>query len=255
MTRGRDIQFEAVRNFRDLGGIAVDGGLRVRHGTVYRSGELAKITDSDVAGLVALDIGHVFDLRSLHEREKRPSRHWTREPRRWHGKTLDSGADLQGVLPEMLSAPGGLRGSMIDVYRRLPYEQANSFATIFRAIADNCLPLLLHCAAGKDRTGAFVALLLQILGASPAAVMEDYLASNRYFEEAQRYFLARINQLDVPATTWHPLLRAEREYLVAMQDAIDKQSGGLDGYLRKIGIGPDERAAIRLNMLESDDER
>lgn len=240
---------------RDLGGIPVRGGLRVRRGLVFRSGELTRLSDGDIARLVALGVGLVFDLRSPHERAQRPSRRWPKEPERWHAETGDSGADLPRLLAQMVAGPGGMRGSMIDVYRALPYEQADVFAAIFLAIAKRRMPLLLHCAAGKDRTGAFVALLLQMLGAHAQAVEQDYLASNIHFEKAQRRFLARIDRPEISASTWDPLLRVDPDYLAAMNDAIASRSGGLDAYLARIGIGPTEQAAIRSNMLEKHDER
>jgi protein-tyrosine phosphatase len=143
---------------------------------------------------------------------------------------------------------------MQEVYRKLPYEQAESIGELFRRIANGRLPLVFNCSAGKDRTGVAAALLLCALGIPRATIEEDYLLTNA--------FLPRLIPLlqgepgyghvvrDRPDVAM-PLLRAEPEYLAAMFEAVANREGSVATYLQAVaGISPAELRAVRAELLE-----
>src|SRR3546814_20631016 len=82
-----------------------------------------------------------------------------------------------------------LRAMMLAMYRRLPFEQSESFLAILRALADGDAPLLFHCAAGKDRTGAMAALLLELLGVPRETIVADFVLTDRAFKRNRDRFL------------------------------------------------------------------
>lgn len=245
----RHIKLERANNFRDLGGYPTRFGRPVRWGRVYRSGELTKITDADVARLEALGLRMIYDLRTSTERDRRPSRDWG-SPSRRHRDYIHSGGDLPSLVARTDISPDHLRESMFTLYRSLPFDQADAYRDLFREAASGELPLLFHCAGGKDRTGAFAALLHHVLGVSREDIIADYLLSNDSIEAARARFLNHIGRDDVDPVIWDPLLIVEPVYLEAMFAAIDAHHGSTDAYLDWLGITPAEIDSIRTHLLE-----
>lgn len=246
----RHIALERASNFRDIGGYATRFGPTVRWERVYRGGELTRITDADVAVLDALGLELVFDLRTSSERAQRPSRIWTTAPRRLHRDYDHSGADLPSMVAARLPTAEALRDSMMRLYRHLPFDQADAFRVLLEAIAHDDLPLAFHCAGGKDRTGAFAAILLELLGVSHADIVADYLLSNDGIDAARARFLAHVGRDDIDPSTWDPMLIVAPEYLEAMFAAMAQRHGDTAGYVASLGITLAQLAAIRANLLE-----
>ena len=251
---GRRIVLERASNFRDLGGYAAAGGQRMRWRRAYRAGELVRITDTDVTRLQSLRLRLIFDLRTSNERDNRPSRLWDDGPRRLSRDYQHSGADLPSIVARTDCSADQLRQSMVTLYRTLPFDQADAFRTLLQAAAADELPLLFHCAGGKDRTGVFAALLLDLLGVSRADILADYLLSNDSIEAARTRFLNHIGRDDVDPAMWDPLLMVDAAYLQAMFDAVEARLGGTDAYVQWLGISRDEVAAIRRHLLEPEEE-
>ena len=156
----RLLPFQALDNFRDYGDYAVGEtkvGMRVARGRLYRSAHQARVTEADLAQLAALNLSVVVDLRRPSERRDQPSR----RPANWAGQVIESDHDDGGEAPHItflktadLTEDSG-RAFMTGAYRRLPFEPAHIdlFSRYFRALAEGDGPVLIHCAAGKDRTG------------------------------------------------------------------------------------------------------
>lgn len=247
------IDLEGVSNFRDIGGYPIDGGKRVRRGVLYRAGEPTALTARDRAALDALGIRTIYDLRTTTERTKRPGTLWDHAgPRRLHRDYGHSGADLPAIVHDPDLSAEKLRQRMLDAYRTLPDEQAEGFRAILLEIAAGEIPLVFHCAAGKDRTGIFAAILLDLLGVSRAAIEADYLHTNRNLARNRARFLRYVGRDDVDPAMWDPLLRVEPEYLAAMFDAIDTHHGGSANYVAALGITPGQLAALRETLLETE---
>ena len=192
----RRLPLEGAPNFRDLGGYRTTDGHYVRWGILYRAGQLAGLTETDYRYLSGIGLRLVCDFRIDAERQ--------RSPTNWVG----------GNPPELLPAsvdtisyarPGiDIREHMRNVYNRMPFDAAAEFGAILRRFARGDLPALVHCTAGKDRTGFFSALLLTALGVPFETVREDFLLTNKYLvpeekiPEMARQLQAR-QKLDSPA--------------------------------------------------------
>jgi protein-tyrosine phosphatase len=255
----RRLPLAGADNFRDLGGYRTRDGRTVRWGRLYRSNELSDLSGEDVRYLSRLGLRLVCDLRSPRERSAQPSRA--------AGAPAPASVALpvseEGVDPEHMRErirTGGIaalsvEATMLDAYRSFPGEHAGAWSALFARLAraEN-LPTLVHCTAGKDRTGFAAALVLLSLGVPEATVFEDYLLTNVYRDDFRRrverwvplYSLFRTRPEDVL-----PLLEARPAYLRASLDAIEAGWGSVDGYLeRALGVGPETRAALEANLLQ-----
>ena len=171
------LAFEGIHNFRDYGGYRSEGGA-VRRGLLYRSGQHVGATDADLAALALLDIRTVIDLRGISEREAHPCRRhegWAGDVVAHDGETTSSPPHMD-IGPEVTTAAYA-RDRMLAVYSRMPRNPAMQvmFGRYLRALAGSEGASLVHCFAGKDRTGIAATLLLHILGVSESEQREELL--------------------------------------------------------------------------------
>ncbi len=246
----RHLRFDRISNIRDLGGIPTSSGGRIRAGMVVRSGELSRLSAEDQQRLAAMGFRFVFDLRTRNERSNRPSRLWQGLPRAVHRDYGHSGADLATLATRPGLTADLMRDRMLSLYRTIAFDQSESFAMMMRAIAAGEVPMLFHCAGGKDRTGAFAALLLDALGVPRDAIAADYLLSNDWVDAARPRFLNHIDRGDIDPAVWEPLLRVEPEYLNAMFDAVARQHRDSHAYFTAIGIDAATITAVREILVE-----
>jgi protein-tyrosine phosphatase len=251
----RVAQLEGGHNFRDIGGYRTADGKRVRWGRVYRSGTMAMLTEADQAYMAEIGIRVICDFRSTKERQVRPTRwseshavvHWARD----HDSSV---GELVAAITHPEASAEAMRKRMIAAYRHLPYEQAESYREVFRRVADGDLPLIFHCAAGKDRTGIAAALLLTLLGVPRATVIEDYLLTERFFERGCHLVISDPTSsrfASVNPAIWEPMMRAETVYIEAMFDTLISRHGSIEAYLEgTLGVDAAMRERIRQELLE-----
>lgn len=239
----RLLPFEAVDNFRDYGDYATAAGRRVRPGRLFRSAHHARATEADLARLQALDLGVVVDLRRPSERRQQPSR----RPGGFSAQVIESHEDDGGEAPhitflktEDLTEESGRR-FMTATYRELPFlpTHVDLFRRYFEALAESDRPVVIHCAAGKDRTGMLAALTHHLLGVGRDDLLEDYLLTNRAVDlEARAPKIAEQLRTLTGKTASHgavvAFLGVEPAYLEAAFDEMDRRNGGLDGYLEQV---------------------
>ncbi len=172
-TDGRALALQGVVNARDAGGYRTVDGHTVRTGSVYRTGELSKATESDLAALTAKHIRSVHDLRTSYEQQLMGQDKIPAGATAFHD-------DVIGQAPPQVMASTLSAGS--DLYRAfITAPGANeAFASVLRDIAHNDGAVLFHCTAGKDRTGWTSAVLLSILGVDKDTVYYDFMLSNYY---------------------------------------------------------------------------
>jgi len=255
----RVVRLDGVSNFRDYGGYPTRGGARVKSGLLYRSANHSKASDADLEAITALGIGVVVDLRRRGERERDPSR---RHPS-FAGVVIDNDIGdtpddpwLAFVRSSDLSIDS-FRGHGLGYYRDAPFEERHIdlFSRYFRALADADRAVLIHCAAGKDRTGLLAALTHHLVGVHPDDIMADYLLTN-----------AAINyELVVPIVTEMLTASAGRTpdpdavrvamgvhptYLETSFQVIRDAHGDLDAYLERVlGVDADLRARLERRLL------
>lgn len=225
---------DGVSNFRDFGGLATCDGASVVAGRLFRSANPARITPDGAARLARLGIATIVDLRGTAERTKSLVDFGT-APIAIRATPVEPKTSIK--LREMLAlpetGPAQIRDLMIDSYRGYVNEAATAFGAAFHAIlaaADG--PLLVHCTAGKDRTGFVVAVLQAALGVPHDAIFEDYLATNRHWDRA-----SAAGHVPMESAAVEPVLVADADYLAAAFDEIDRRDGDARAFLHRATEG------------------
>ena len=243
----RPIALDGATNFRDLGGYEARDGRRVRWRRLFRADGLHALTAADRAVLESLGIGEALDLRYGPERAGEPAL-LPESVASVHIGLPDQPANSlletmhAGGVPSAEAAWTRLR----DSYSRYPEKYAPACGAILRRlIAEDAPPLLFHCTAGKDRTGFTAAVVLEALGVPRETIMEDYLLTNRHWDRGGR------EPEGLPREIYEPVFAAREEYLAASWATLDREHGGLEGWLdRAVGFGAEDRARLRAAMLE-----
>jgi protein-tyrosine phosphatase len=242
-----------ARNFRSLEGIATADGRRLANHTLLRSDQLHAIDEDDWKVLGQLGVRAVCDLRSDYERARHPNRLPPGLRQLAMPVIVDIRSDPQfaALLREAPNAAGATR-TMKAMYRRLPAALAPHLPSLFALFTTGESPVLVHCAAGKDRTGFAVAVVLHALGVAPEDIMEDYLRSSparRSFDAEHQQRLDRMTREAVGETCTpemvQVLLDARPEFLHAAFEAVRESCGSMDRYLA-VAAGQDTHALARL---------
>ncbi|MFI1014890.1 tyrosine-protein phosphatase [Streptomyces sp. NPDC020965] len=255
-------ELTGVRNFRDVGGLPTVDGRQVRYGALYRSGHLANATASDAAFLATLGLRTVFDFRNSADM-------------RLEGPDIDlpgvrnlnlplsdpaDGADFwlmvrEGDLDQLRSilADGRAADRMAESYRTMITGRTGEHSRVLHALAEDSVPALMHCAAGKDRAGLSIAVSLLAVGVEREAIEADYLKSN---EPHRRYLVRRRDNSPAGMSAevmelLNPLFDARAAYLNAAFDAIEQTWGTTERYLTDgLGVSPETRARLRERLLD-----
>jgi len=259
------ITIDGLQNFRDTGGMPLTGGGATRPGVLYRSEALTTLTPAGIEQLAASDIGVIADFRTDLERGMAPD--VLPETRTFQVVPLpllegamtgfaqaaleapDPDAAQQAIVAALAQLPG-----LGDLYVSMLEHGAASFAEAARLVAassdDSPTAVLVHCTAGKDRTGVSVALLLDAVGAERSAVVADYAASAGNLEGpwADR-MRGMITAMGLPLTPELDTLvtatpAAAIEQALAWVDA----QGGSAAYLRSGGLTEAELDALRARL-------
>lgn len=232
---GRWVPLRGVENVRDLGGLPLRGGGHTRFGRLLRAARLQEMTDADVEWLTgSYGLRTVIDLRSPREVER------------------DGPTPLQraGVRTEHLSVlPEGQRAIPRDgedpklfSYRGyLAHRPENVLAAVRLFTEPDAGPALVHCAAGKDRTGVFCALVCDAVGVTRDAVVADYALSNERLLAVLRRGVGAEYDID-PADV--ALYRCPPEVMTALMGELDA-GGGATGWLRERGLADEELTRLR----------
>ncbi len=249
------IEFDGAHNVRDLGGLPADTG-STRHRVLLRADALDALSDSDVAHLVdEVGLVHVVDLRSAGERAERG--------RGLLGDTTIVYSDLDVIDDLTLAFRRDARTTAVeagtdpeviiaDGYVQLLEVGAPAFVTALeRMVASGGTPALVHCAAGKDRTGVLVALLLDAAGVDREVIVADYAAT----QERMTAILARL----LPAAAYQHLaedlpafvLDARPGNMRRFLGALDQTWGGAVGFFEANGVSRDTLDEWRSLFVES----
>ncbi|MEU8898496.1 tyrosine-protein phosphatase [Nocardia sp. NPDC048505] len=232
-------------NFRDVAGLRTVDGAKVRPGVLLRSAQLSRLDADGLAGLRQLGVSDVHDLRGLREIEHMGHDNLP-EGVRLNVTPFDS---RMGEAPPHDAQTTSAFDHMVEVYREFPALPEAGAAIL--ALAESILrdegAALVHCAAGKDRTGWAVAALLRAVQVTEADVLGDYLLSNGAVPMLRAMLAPK---LAAGEELSDDLLGVREEYLAAALDSVETRFGGFDNYLTQIGITPALRARLRRRMLE-----
>lgn len=177
----RVVATSGIHNFRDFGGYASTYGGRVKCGQLFRSGQHKDATPDDLAQVSRLGLATIIDLRSDSERELYPCARaddHRAEVVFAPGNTLGTGSHVDAAQGVRTAAEA--HAAMLELYRHMPFRPVltDAFRLYFDRLSRATGPSLVHCLAGKDRTGLAVALVQHQLGVHRDDILADYLLTN-----------------------------------------------------------------------------
>ncbi|MEU6868718.1 tyrosine-protein phosphatase [Streptomyces sp. NPDC046876] len=254
-------ELSGVRNFRDVGGLPTADGRRVRPGRLFRSGHLAHATETDAEFLASLGLHTVFDFRNHADQVlegpdvELPGVRNVNIPlsdpadgKEFWKMVRDGDVEqLRGILGD-----GKAAARMTNSYRAIVLDRTAEHSRVLHALAEDSVPALMHCAAGKDRAGLAIAVTLLALGVEREAITADYLESNA---PHRRYRVRRGS--DAPEARspevmelLAPLFDARAAYLDAAFAAIEERWGGVERYLAEgLRLAPETLARLREQLV------
>lgn len=237
-------------NFRDIGGYRTGDGREVRWGQVYRAGSLAGLVDADLAYLDQLGLGMVCDLRSPREVRRAPDRLPAGWGGAWVARPLSSQVGGREQARLLRQQRCELDKLLLRMYTQdILEENAQAIGDMFTRLAQaENRPALFHCAAGKDRTGVMVALLLALLGVPDETIVADYSLSNLAYgmiEQVMRRELRQAMWVGIRPSQLSSLLLANPETMRLTLTAVQEKYGTVIGYLRQ-AAGVSEEVIDRL---------
>jgi len=251
----RKLGLQGTPNFRDFGGYRGADNRQVKWGFLFRSGQLSTLSDQDLDVLANLGLDLICDFRRLEEQQSDPSRLPQQSRPRVASLPIIPGSNSRFF--EEAEADVGGRDAMFDfmveINRDFAEGQAATYARMFQEILalDNAR-VLVHCAAGKDRTGFAAAIILLALGVPRETVMRDYMLTARFFHpEREVDRLRRKYQMEhLEVESILPMLEVHEDYLARALQAIDQQYVSVDAYLLEaLGLGSAELAELRGRYL------
>ncbi|MET9845857.1 tyrosine-protein phosphatase [Streptomyces ossamyceticus] len=255
-------ELAGVRNFRDVGGLPTVDGRRVRHGVLFRSGHLAHATDDDAAFLSSLGLHTIFDFRNAADQKLEGPDVELPGVRNVNLPLSDpaDGAEFWKMVRDgdvdqlrALLDDGKAAGRMIASYRTIIKHRTAEHSRVLHALAEDSVPALMHCAAGKDRAGLSIAVTLLAVGVEREAVVADYLESNA---KHRRYKVHRSSSSPNAYSPeimelLSPLFDARAEYLQAAFDTVEETWGDVDTYLEQgLKLSPASRELLRERLLD-----
>ena len=237
------IPVNGTYNFRDAGGYPVPEGV-VRRGKLFRSDGLARLGDEGRQALLDLGVRVVIDLRDDFETQVMPD-------------DVD-GLDLQRLHLPVFEGSGASASTigvtLVGLYEKIVLQHRDVVVTALREIADTGEEaVVVHCTAGKDRTGIVVALALSAVGVDRATVVADYAATQANLDGPwleQMIALVRSHGVEVTPDLRIILGGSPPEALEEVLDLLDRDFGGVRDYLLDAGLGDVELAKLRSVLVE-----
>ncbi|MFC9737279.1 tyrosine-protein phosphatase [Streptomyces noursei] len=250
-----------VRNFRDVGGLPTVDGRRIRQGRLFRSGHLAHATEADAAFLAGLGLHTIFDFRNASDIKLEGPDVALPGVRNVNIPLTDpaDGAEFwtmvrDGELDQLrvVLGDGKAADRMARTYREIITTRTEDHSRVLHALAEDSVPALMHCAAGKDRAGLSIAITLLAVGVERDAIEADYLKSN---DPNRRYKVRRSDHSAAGMSPevmelLSPLFGADIDYLTAAFDAIAETWGSTETYLTDgLKLSPTTREQLRDRLL------
>ena len=244
-THARHLNLEGATNFRDLGGYPTADGRTLRWRQIFRSNHLGHLTDADVTVVRGFGVETAFDFRGVDERTAAVC-----VMPEITVRSLPIEPTVVAALRAKLQARALLSADALEImrdsYRGYVRTNTHSFREMFTHLVNASAPSVIHCTAGKDRTGFAVALILNALGVPNQVISEDYLLTNRYYRRDPN------SAPDLPADVRQAIGSVDSTFLAAGFEAVNRQYGDLESYFRDgLGLGVQERAELKQRYLQA----
>ena len=242
----RRLDLEGPVNFRDLGGYDAADGKTVRRRHLFRSDALHRLTDADVERVHALGVTAVIDFRTTHELE---SNGWggieLLDAEHLHFPTFDTTRPMiedEDIMASLITAP--------DAYLSMLRNGAGAYANALRHVAASEDPVVFFCAAGKDRTGVFAAMVLGLLGVSDDDIVADYALTGEVIEHIHALRTVEDPAMERAAhRIGVDLHNAYPESMTATLERVHAEWGDWAGYTAAIGVEPAVLDDLRAHLL------
>ncbi|MEZ5309657.1 MAG: tyrosine-protein phosphatase [Microthrixaceae bacterium] len=258
---GALIKVQTIHNLRDVGGLSVQTGGRMRSGSVFRSAQLGERNDTTMAQLEELGLDAVFDLRSDHEVSLLPDFVPDGVRLQQVDVLADSDERIAAQLEDLFTDPAGaaelLRSGAVQDHYSSTYRHLvslpsakSSYRALFSSLAEG-QSVLFHCTAGKDRTGWAAASLQLLLGVALDDVFDHYLASNSETLELFGGILRAFEDAGGDTSALKPVFMVEAMYLESAIDEMTRSFGTIGGYFSNgLGLSTLQVAALKESLTE-----
>ncbi len=244
--RDRLLPLSGAFNFRDLGGYVGRDGRVTRWGTLFRSDTLHELTETDVALLRSLGLVTVIDLRTSRELERTGRGPLAPEPVAFRHLSLIR--DGEG---EAMAAPGLLGEELSERYLWYLDVGRESLVDALALVSEPAsLPLVFHCAAGKDRTGVLAALVLDILDVADEVIVADYLITAGRMELILGRYRSDPLLAERMASVPPSRFGVEAETMVRFLGQLDARFGGARAWAVAAGVPPEALDRMAELLLE-----
>jgi protein-tyrosine phosphatase len=244
-------ELTGVFNLRDLGGLPTRDGRHTRAGRLWRSDTLHRLKPADVDAIGVLGLRTVIDLRRADEVDRGGRFAVGGAATILHPVPLF--ADVRGVaLPELQddSTAAAVR-AMADLYEQMVEQGGASLAEVVGLLgAQDALPGLFHCAAGKDRTGLVAAVVLEVVGVTDDAIAADYGRTDPSVPLAHAWLAEHDPDqaaLDSRYPAW--VTRAHAATMVETLTRIRARHGSVTALLRRHGVGEATLERLRRELV------
>jgi protein-tyrosine phosphatase len=244
----RLIGLEAVHNFRDLGGYPTVTGRATKWRTLFRADGLYRLTPHDAQTVVDLGVQTVIDLRTQKEVQNRGTFPVKQFPINFHHLPIIDATWNDGDTPDIEDVVEFL----VWAYREMLDRASEKFADAIKLIAaQDVLPAVFHCAAGKDRTGVLAAFILSILGVPDEIISADYGKTEdgmkRLIEWAKIY---QPELADAYAKMPARFAASDPRAMTIILDGLNQKHGSVQNYLREIGVDETTFNTLRGDLLD-----
>lgn len=245
------IELEGACNARDIGGLPTVDGRRTSSGVLLRSDNLQDLTPGDVVVLQSAGVGTVLDLRTSAEVELTgPGPLRATNLAHVHLDLIPHGFDGRELLNRALPEDNVGEHAMDHFYLDYVKDAPAGIADALRIIAEpNSGAVLVHCAAGKDRTGVVVALALSLVGVTRSAVVADYaLTDERIVAIRDRLIATELYSENMKA---RPLasMRPHADNMERFLDRLDVEYGGIHQLANFLGLDEETLARLSRRLL------
>lgn len=250
----RDLAWDACYNAREVGGYPTADGGHTRWRALVRTDNLQRLTPEGKVELRDYGVRTVIDLRSAHELERDP------DPFAVHqgldGMPRYLNLPLVDYEDREATADMEATETMAAEYIVILERNKERIAAVIKAVAASLDEgaVLVHCHGGKDRTGIIVAFLLSLAGVPRDTVVEDYAVSEVRLEPVHLAWLEEQRQANGGPIDRPRWMGSRPETMRTVLEYLDREYGGVDGYLTKSGVTQHEIARIREHLIAPADE-